>query len=301
MTRQPGRRTGTWIVSLTILTGTLGTSSYAGVGEVTRGPTVVTLGKTTRFLATHHSQVKVRRPEDVSLRDMKSRIDGGGRVAGYALTDWTQDPEQGSVLVQSFIMNRCLEPGCPPAEQPLRIRWAEGVKNGTIPAGTYRLYVVADEAPVVVTFRDPHLRGSYTARLEGEPVGVDLRTLPMSSTSTSDGTVFSAGDFTSLDPGRGLGLLGLWALGSPYAAGAFGNCFYFDETLAPRRDTAFVPGCPAGWSPSRYPAIPAPPGEEGGLIYTSTHHRLPLGIGGWAASGATLKSFGAVGLWLRWS
>lgn len=260
---------------------------------------VVTLAKKTVVTATRHSHVMVRVPEDVSITELRTSLTGGGRVAGYALTNWGEEREDDDLLVFSFAVNRCLEPGCPAAEQPLSIRWGSGLTNGVIPAGTYDLYVVADEASVTITFKDRYLRGRTSLSLEGDRPDVELRTLPMSATSTSDGTVFSGGDFTELESGRGVGMLGLWAQGPVYAGGAFGSCFYFSKALVASEDHAFLPGCPTGSSASRYPAIPSAPGEPGGVIYQSSYMSLPMGIGGWAASTGRIESFGAVGLWLR--
>jgi hypothetical protein len=267
-------------------------------GAPTR-PAVVTLGKLTRITAQFHSQVLLRFPENVSLRELESTIEGGGRVAGFVLTNQSQDEDEGGFLVESFILNRCRTPGCPPEKQPPLVRWAEGLKNGVVPAGTHRLYVIADRAPVVVTFRDRYLRGKTTVDLAPTDVDIELRTLPFSPTSSGDGKVFSGGEFTTLEPGRGLGLLGLWAEGSPYLGGAFGDCFYFDKTLAPEEDAAFLPGCPTGYAPSYWPGGPSAAGEDGGFIYQAAHHSLPSGIGGWAASAGSIDTFGAVALWLR--
>lgn len=287
-----------WILAIMIGTAVFGPAGNAAPIEDPTLP-VITLGKVTRVRATAHSLALLKVPEDVGLRALRDRISGGGRVAGYALTNWTEDQDDGDLLVQSFVVNRCLKPGCPPAKHELRIRWSEGVANGVIPAGIYRLYVVADRAPVEIAFKNRYLSGKTATKLAGDYKGADVITLPMSPASTDSGTIFSAGDFTSLEPGRGIGLLGLWSLGSPFAAGAVGDCFYFDDLLAPREETAFLPGCPTGWGARPHVGGPVAPGERGGVIFQSTHHRLPLGIGGWAGAAGRVDDFGAVGLWLR--
>lgn len=286
------------IVPLVLVAGTLAPPLQARAAREP-SPPLITLASETRVVASKHSLALLSVPEDVSLKEMRIRIAGGGRVAGYALTNRTGAANGGDVLVQSFIFNRCLDPGCPPAKQRLQMRWAEGLKNGVLREGTYRLYIVADQAPVTVTFRNRTLRGHATLRLPGNHADIELLSLPTSVTTTDDGAVFSAGAFTSLERGRGIGMLGLWALGRNFAGGAFGNCFYFSDTLAPREDTAFVPGCPTGWSPSHSIRGPGTSSSTDGIVYQSTHHRLPHGIGGWAVSAAQLDDVGAVGLWVR--
>ena len=258
----------------------------------------VDLRGVTRIHATHSAHAHLRVPEDVSLLELEPTISGGGRIAGYAITDWGRRDE-GGFLVQSFVFNRCLRPGCPAAEQPLTIRWAEGVRNGVLPAGTYDLYVIADEAPVVITFEDRHLSGEEVARLPATGIDAVVATLPRNRVTTPGGEVFSAGRFESVDPGRGMGMLGLWAMGSDHLGAAFGSCFYFARTLAPRDEAAFLPGCPTGYSHTVYPHLPAQPGGRSGVVYQSTYHDVPLGIGGWVTSAARVDDVGAVALWLR--
>lgn len=262
---------------------------------------LVTLGRETVVTATEHTHARLHIPEDVSLTDLRTAVSGGGRVAGFALTNWGDRKQDDDLVLYSFAFNRCGKAGCPPAEDPLPVRVGSGMNNGVVPAGTYDLYVVADEAPVSITFKNRKLGGRSRTALDRTGIEIDLSTLPMSPATTPDGTVFSAGDFTSLEPGRGLGVLGLWAQGSPYAGGAFGSCFYFSDALVADKGAAFLPGCPTGSSAHRYPAPPAAPGEPGGVVYESSYQALPLGIGGWAASGSALTEFGAVGLWIRFA
>lgn len=261
---------------------------------------VVELAGRTTIHATAPRHALLRVPRDLALADLRSRITGGGRVAGWALTDRAQEEsEDPAVVVHSFVFNRCSEPGCPAAEQLLTVRHSEGLENGVIPRGTYHLYVVADGAPVTISFTARGLGGETVARPRS-PAQADVRTLTPNAASSPDGTIVSAGDFTELEPGRGLGLLGLWALGSDHVTTAFGDCFYFSDTLVPAPAAAFPPGCPLGFSHRPRAQVPAAPGSRDGLIYKSTYSELPLGIGGWAVSAARVEDFGAVGLWLRY-
>lgn len=291
------RRTCLWLLLSAVAAAVLPPTSHASLTDRAATP-VVELGKNTVVTATHHSRALLTVPEDVSLGELKSSVAGGGRIAGYVLTNSGQEPQDDDFIVYSLTFNRCTKRGCPPAADPLPTRVSSGLTNNVIPAGTYNLFVIADHAPVVVRFTNRYLSGSDDVRLRGKSFDVDLRTL-RTHVSTTDGTVFSAGDFTRLEPGRGMGMLGLWARGAPYAAAAFGNCFYFSDVLVVRRDVAFLPGCPTGSSAHRYPGVSSQPMAQGGVIYKSTYQELPMGIGGWAASAGVVNDFGAVALWLR--
>ena len=56
----------------------------------------------------------------------------------------------------------------------------------------------------------------------------------------------------AVDAGRQLGrhvdrgMIGLWTIGEPHVATAFGSCMYYEEvsTPDPPPEVAFMPGCP---------------------------------------------------------
>lgn len=256
---------------------------------------VITLGHRSVFTARETSSILVRLPEPQPFFKMKSfRIDshGDGRLTGFMLIQQGV-PKRDAAAIHGLTIGRCNERACKARKNEVRFVWGSNFR-GKVPKGIYRLYVVADGAPVTVTVRAERLAGDVAAR-PNDPVKTDLRTLTPRVDVEGAHSVYSAGDFTRLDAGRpDFAFMGLWVTAdAPAAATAWGDCIYYNDGRAdPPEDRAFLPGCPEG---DGYPfAFPA----RGVVATSSIAGGLPHGIGAWYSTTSPVSDYGAVGLWI---
>lgn len=256
---------------------------------------VITLGQHSVFTARETSSILVRLPEPQPFFKMKSfRIDshGDGRVTGFMLI------QQGllkrdAAAIHGLTIGRCSKRACKARKNEIRFVWGSNFQR-KVPKGIYRLYVVADGAPVTVTVRAERLSGHVVAR-PNDPVKTDLRTLTPRVDVDGAHSVYSAGDFTKLEGGRpDFAFMGLWVTAdAPAAATAWGDCIYYNDGWAdPPEDRAFLPGCPEGDGyPFAYPA-------RGVVSTSSINGGSPHGIGAWYSTTSPVSDYGAVALWI---
>ena len=159
-----GRRTTSILVSL----GCVALTAAAISPATARSPVDrVTLGGVNVISGDSITGMSVRIPEPVTVEgDPFSNDDvsysGPGRVVGLALV------EQGVPLRRAFELvsvrwSYCGEPGCPPdPDDVAEITTSSDFrgKRWEIPAGDYRLYLIADGKPVEVTLKLHGLDGS---------------------------------------------------------------------------------------------------------------------------------------------
>lgn len=108
--------------------------------------------------------VRLERSLAVDVRSFarNMKIVGGGRVRGVILTP-QGDGDGERIFLSGLSLSFCGKPGCvdkePQVSAPTRaFRDEQG--RALLPAGTYRLYLIADTKPVRVTFSLPGQRGS---------------------------------------------------------------------------------------------------------------------------------------------
>jgi hypothetical protein len=175
-----------------------------------------------------------------------------------------------------------------------------------LPAGTYRLYQVAD-GPMKLTIRMDSLEGSMRAR-PSDPVESDVRMLRQTAAAPGS-TVYSAGEFTPLrDQKADFAAMGMWIHASPHTVSGYGECFYEPEMLYGQilpRDLAFAPNCPTGdnlWTDG-YPQYQISTHED--VTEKEVHFSISYagavvsGVGGWFDSVSAVDDFGMVGLWVN--
>ncbi len=200
--------------------------------------------------------------------------------------------------VGAFDINRCSEPGCKGTRDRFIIKRTANTSDG-LTAGVYRLYVVADQAPVRFVFQIPALEGKTIIR-PADDTAVEIRTLTPRIQESGTRTVYSAGDYTRLERlNEGFGFLGLWVRGDNHLGTGFGSCYYYGGIADPPQEAAFLPGCPTGHSTPHMSQLTGP-GQKGGIIFTSFNWEFPSGIGGWYASISEVRAAGAVALWLQY-
>jgi hypothetical protein len=248
----------------------------------------------------------VRIPRRVHFnRDFHARIEGGGRFRGFVLAGVDGRVQVGGAPYVSNVQpGWCSAKGCDaPTSTAGSFPWNIG---RYLPAGTYRLYQVAD-GDMKLTLRIDSLKGSLHAR-PSRPVQSDIRMLRASAAAPTS-TVYAAGEFTPLSDGvADFAAMGLWADGSPHAITGYGECFYEPQGLYGQilpRDLAFAPNCPTGenlWTDG-YPQYHVSNQED----VTETAVRFSIsysgaaisGVGGWFDSAAEVHDFGVAGLWLN--
>ena len=93
-------------------------------------------------------------------------------------------------------------------------------------------------------------------------------------------------------------MIGLWTIGEPHVATAFGSCMYYEEvsTPDPPPEVAFMPGCPT--SDVKNPHVSEGDGGRGGIVFSSAAWGSARSFGGWYATAAAVERYGAVGFWI---
>jgi hypothetical protein len=239
----------------------------------------------------------VRLPESINFfKEFDSKLEGDGRIWGFILAKEGQRPGVGPTVVAEQI-GQCLHKACDARSGGFEYGEQGFGFRKQLPAGNYRLWLIADDAPVTLTLRFSSLHGSVEA-MPTESVASEIRRLPFSISSSEAGTIYSAGAFTDIQSPT-YSLMGLWAKGDRHVASVFGDCSYRSPSDAPPT-AAFVPGCPTGEGEPFVSTSETPGGAPGGVIFTSSSFDGAAGIGGWFSSTAGVSDFGAIGFWMKW-
>lgn len=130
--------------------------------RVTLAGTVVLKGSRSGVLA-----VRLPRPAEISVAEVPPqtsstdvRIQGKGRITGFVLHG---DGAWNRPTVFSLRVADCTSPGCTAPWPPFYYSWVNlgptAQTSGTLPAGDYHLYLVADGAPTTVTIHFHGLPG----------------------------------------------------------------------------------------------------------------------------------------------
>lgn len=248
----------------------------------------VVLRGTTTFSFTAPGTIRFSLPKKVKIgKEFDFDVDGSGRVYGFSF--WKAGGIQGWVPGAEYVqVGMCKTKACPAKD-------GDGfafVFGDHLPAGQYQMYVVADGAPVDVTFTVDGLRGRATYR----PASIDaeLKTLNPTVDLSHGAQTYSAGAFTQL-PESDWSFFGMWALDRNDVATAYGSCAYADDTTipSPPEHVAFLPGCPLSDS---FEFVNE--GPNGGTMLTVSDHGGPEGTGGWFTAGTSHSRYGSVAFWL---
>lgn len=250
------------------------------------------LRHSTTFIASSTSRVLIRFPKRIDiLRDFNYSIEGHGRVEGFILRKSGRfEQEADRPLVLSINIGQCERRGCPGRESP---PYLSTTNTGGKLSGVWDLYVIADGAPVSVSFVIDGLKGSRRVEVT-DPVKAEVQTLAPTVHDTIAHSIFSAGDFTGLRT-VDFGLVGLWFAGEPHGSSLFGDCLYFEEEDESSEEARFLPGCPTGQGQLR--ASTTPSADTWEVVFMSSGC-CPIGLGGWYASASAVTRYGAVALWI---
>jgi hypothetical protein len=158
-----------------------------------------------------------------------------------------------------------------------------------LPAGDYRLYLVADGGRAEMRIDFPQLDGMTTLAPRRD-VRVELRTLRPVEKQAEDEVVYWGGRRAPFS-GSGFALAGLWVDG-PETDSYAGSCIYEARTPPPG-DAAFVPPCPAAdLSTVSYAGSEF---NEFGYVNLGP---LPKGMGLWRSSDDAARRAGGVTVWM---
>lgn len=258
-------------------------SARSNASALLRGTTTVRTGPSS-------SAVTVQLPKDMYVASIDVEMRGRGRILGFALREL--DREEGAVLY-GFISNRCIEERCtaPPTG---RIERGLGYTDETLPAGRYRMDLLADGSPTSYVFRFPGLSGR-TKLAPSRPSDATIRTGVPSVYNSSDETIYAAGAYEDRAQfAQGVAYMAMW-IETQEAPLAWDICpkGNYSPAPAPPEELMFYPGCGA----SERSVIP--PDTDGGL-FTSTVTDLanPAGQGGWWVVKTPPIDRGVVAAWI---
>lgn len=251
------------------------------------------LGRHTTISGSVTAYSDVFLPRSVApVRDMTYSVSGDGRLTGFVMV------KQGAGLVRNrpalvaLRSGRCLEIACEARPQPLMMMLAFNLDDHELPAGRYRVYLVADGAPVRVNLGLPALHGrlglqpSTPARAQLESIDSMVPAAP---------NVLAGGIATGLR-GDGISAVTAWAHSDADVAGVVGGCFYREDP--PPQPAGFAPGCPqAAGEPKVYG--PNVPPTSDGAVYQGIDLRLDRALGAYYETATVPEELGAVAFWLK--
>lgn len=253
-----------------------------------------TLTSKMRILGSHVAASRVHVPRNTSVfaRDRSGKppviLKGRGRLVGFVLVaEGSENPP----LLGAVRLDVCLDRSCAGRAKDF-VLFGQNLEGQTwkLPAGPYRLYLLADNEPVTVKLNLQTRAGQKMVR-PLDPARFELRELSV-RTDVASRAIFSAGDASDIQ-GYGVSVVGLVSEGMNLA-GARGTCVYQEAT--PDSDSAWLPGCPQGddeteafsgsySGASRHTAVRVSQG------------RLPKGLGAWQVA-AGIQDVQAFGFWL---
>lgn len=198
-------------------------------------PTTATLTRRVTLSGSKTAYVRVRVPKGVKFVNPglypKSFATGKGRYLGFVLTD----DKRGGVRIQGG-----QQTGSKFGPYAFVIQGAKGAAKVPLPAGDYRLYLLADGAPATITLRFEGLRGTSTLRPSHRVPYV--LTQPEVFISPA-GNLAVAGTERTLKR-RGLAFDILTDVNAQFLASNTTLCFYSAEPPPP--PVGYGPGCPGG-------------------------------------------------------
>lgn len=274
-------------VAAAVLSLTAGPAGAAPKIAVLRGRTVAVADST--------SFTTVRVPRAIDIKDgWTITSHGRGRIRGFVLTQVGENILETPTYAMVF-PGYCTTAGCgEPEEQGGGSGFLTGTEDWDLPAGTYRMYVIADSAPVRIELGIAGYSGRTTIPVT-EPAAVDFDSFRSHPITTPDGTIYAGGGFSDIGGGvRGFTTAKMWALGSsPPRPFVTGNCLYYQREH-PAPEHAFAPGCPGS---GRTPAFFVIPDASGYVAGMTALHPLPYGIGAHSIN-PLAGSFGGAAVWM---
>jgi len=207
-----------------LLLGTALAAALAGLGArgqtaVRAAPARIELAGTVRLEGSGPGVFPVHLSQPVALTAFGGRqgpdvtIEGNGRSVGFVLH---QDGGWNTIIASLIKDNFCPTPGCeasvPSADGGFYDPRSGVAMKGTLPAGDYHLYLIADVAPAVVTLHLHGLSGSLVLRPAG-PAPVTVLTAPttLALPPVATGPVDYAAGTVRTQTGGGVTSIVMWA------------------------------------------------------------------------------------------
>lgn len=247
---------------------------------------------TNMIVANSSVEVTVRFPRDVPLRNIDVSMRGGRGSRAVALVT-PSDPRRSVFWIGT---RSCSPAGC---ADGVALGQAKGLDPKTLDAGTYRLIALVDEQQSrrATTFRlqIKDLGGRLSLSDEATPAQATLGDITMKPVDSSETGVFSGGTFLGDESHEGFTAMIMWWKNEAYKGAAFSSCYYTEEPRIPR-EQAFLPGCPTGGS---HPKVDSPETSQEGSSLLSMFEYIPVGLGGWYASGVGESVGGASVMTIR--
>lgn len=288
------------VLTITLLQGVAGPLAPAAASVRPRHR----LGGVTKVVGDGSAWMRVRltadvdpnaKDEDQPATRLPFRITGDGRVVAAVLTQEVASGEIGSgPSMYVWSLGRCAERAC--ETTGFRTTWlfsenlVESDGRQVLPAGNYRLYLVADGAPARVRIDLADLSG-YRRLSPSRPVQSELRTLAPLSAEDEEGSVYYGGRRAPSE-GSGFALAGLWLDGEGSDTQA-GSCIYETRTPPPGQ-TAFAPPCPA----ADVSTLSFASGDYNEVGYFSLGS-FPQAMGLWRKAAETTQKAGGVTVWMK--
>lgn len=265
------------------------------IPPVDRAPVPV-LARKTIVEGAETGWLRVRLPEAADVGLEPPVVTGDGRlIALYLLEEDDGVVGRNAAYYALERFGWCAERACTPNPFASPSSGALTGRDGKLPAGTYRLYFVADGAPASVTIELSGLSGAtrlhprFTAEHE-------LQTFSQREPLPGTAPFYSAGAEAPIE-GPGVAFLGHYFDPADPAVAAFGYCLYPKEAPSDATTAYLPPGCEPTrrsnkWVRYQTPATPHVMG------FTLGTNRMPAAMGAWHVASAPVSSPVTVGLWL---
>lgn len=227
----------------------LALSTVLALPSTAAAPAVPTLGATNEITGTAMGSKVVRLARTTTFRgeDFKSiKIKGAGRAVGMSLIQQGAPAGQG-VSLTGLLMTFCGKPGCT-GDRTTAFGSQRTAGDGTLtlPAGLYRLYLIADGKPTRVTFTMPGQTGSMSVHPDTPERLGPVDTKDVRRTTVGDAEVlYASGTSIELESPAPLAVYAIQIPRSrEWVHGRSGVCSYGSADPSP--DLAYHPGCPTG-------------------------------------------------------
>ena len=223
-------------------------------------------------------------------------IEGGGRLAGFLLIEAPERKDYANRrMFFAFRPPTCWERGCDGRTGQIgSIGVGKSPDGWRLPAGNWRLYLIADGAPVRLKLRLTGLSGRARFYPEGRSRAAGIDAVPVQHDPGGTGNVYSAGSEGPVRAGsEGFGVLVMSTTGAAKAASSWGECVYQEEV--PAGPLTWMPGCPTGESLLRSYSGPSG-GHEFGLARFV--YDIPAGLGSWHVTAGTPTETNALAMWI---
>ena len=272
---------------------------------VDRSPLPTLAGDTTVF-GDRTAWMRVRLPKAIDSNALgwetdDLQIQGRGRLFGWLMVREVNGKiEPRAPSVNYLRSGMCSRPGCKPKPYAM-ISGGATERDGVLPAGIYRLYLLADGGPVRVHFSTRGLPGVIRLNPTKRPEGVKVHNLTPRVAAGDTGVIYSAGDKRPFR-GPGFAFQAQWV--NPAGAGLINRdlCWY-DRKAPGDETTAYMPpACPVNlwWEVLTLPySAYYPPFTDGYWEMHFGSDRLPKAMGSWYALTSPAEDYGAAALWLK--